>query len=63
MSSSVRMNRTVEASFPVTPASSNTLQSGPRGSTGAQRAHLIEATVEAIASGCDPRLAETLARA
>lgn len=63
MSSSVRVNRTVEASFSMAHASSNTLQSGDRLCTEARRARLIEATVEAIAAGNDPRLAETLAHA
>jgi hypothetical protein len=62
MGARMRVTRTAGASYGVAHTSSNTLQSRAGGHSEALRASLIEATVQAIAAGSDPRLADSRAR-
>ncbi len=57
----MRVNRTAAQSYGVTRESSNTLQSFDRERVRPVRGDLIEAAVQAIGTGSDPRLVRTLA--
>jgi len=61
MNARMRLNRAVLPSYPVGTGSSNTLQSGDRDQLEAQRASLLEATVQALAGDGDPRLVRSRA--
>jgi hypothetical protein len=60
MSAEMRVNRAAARSYGVTRESSNTLQSHARGRGRPLRGELIEAAVQAIATGSNPRLVRTL---
>ncbi len=62
MNARMRVNRAVQRSYEVTRESSNTLQSRDREHTATLRAGLIDATVQAIAAGSNPRLVKSRAR-
>jgi hypothetical protein len=58
----MRVNHATARSYGLTRESSNTLQSLDREDAEPARSDLIEATVEALATGSNPRLVRTLAR-
>jgi hypothetical protein len=61
MSARVKVNPAVRRSYEAALASSNTLMCGDRGRAQTTRAGLIEATVQALAGGSDPRLDQSRA--
>jgi hypothetical protein len=63
MRAKVQVNSTARRPYEVTCASSNTLACGDHRRLEATRTDLIEATVQALAGGSDPRLDQSRAHA
>ncbi len=62
MNARMRVNRAVAQRYELTGESSNTLQSRDREPAEAFHARSLDATVEAIVQGTDPRLVRSRAR-